>query len=197
MNASKLGTNQLPGWRGGAKICSKSVRFTQPELHSRLLLQYTSAMTAIVNQLNINGDARDRMFERWTPPSMVLMHFLGGEEIAKICSKSVHRTQPELHTRLLLQYTSVIVINWISMEMLFTGCSKFKRWTPPSLVPINFLCGQELAKNCSKSVRPTQLELHTCLLLQYTHAMTPLVNKLIINGDAPDRMLQALYHCTS
>ena len=47
-----------------AKICSKSVRDTPPELHTRLLFQYTSAMAAIVNQLNINCDAPGRMFER-------------------------------------------------------------------------------------------------------------------------------------
>ena len=54
MNAYKLGTNALPGWRGAAKMCSKSVHRSQPELHTRLLLQYTSATAAIVNQLNIN-----------------------------------------------------------------------------------------------------------------------------------------------
>ena len=33
------------------------------------------------------------------------VNFLGGEELAKICSKNVRRTQPELHTSLLLKYT--------------------------------------------------------------------------------------------
>ena len=47
-----------------AKICLKSVRTTQPDLHTRLLLQYTSATVAIANQLNIYGDAPGRMFER-------------------------------------------------------------------------------------------------------------------------------------
>ena len=47
-----------------AKICSKSVRRTQPEIHTRLLLQYTSAMETIVNQLNINGDVPGRKFKR-------------------------------------------------------------------------------------------------------------------------------------
>ena len=47
------------------KICSKSVRRTQPKQHTPLFLQYTSAMPAIiVYQLNIIGDAPGRMFER-------------------------------------------------------------------------------------------------------------------------------------
>ena len=53
------------------KICCMCIRCTQPELHTFLLLQYTSVMAAIVNQLNINGDAAARLFERWPPPSMV------------------------------------------------------------------------------------------------------------------------------
>ena len=64
MNAYKLGTYALHGWRGAAKLCSKSVRRTHPELHTRLLLKYTSARAAIVNQLNIIGDAPGWMFER-------------------------------------------------------------------------------------------------------------------------------------
>ena len=43
------------------KICSKCVRRTQPELHTFQLLQFTSAMAAIVN---INGDAAARLFEQ-------------------------------------------------------------------------------------------------------------------------------------
>ena len=46
-----------------AKICFNCVRFTQPERLTRMLLQYTSAMAAIVNLLNINIDDRGRMFE--------------------------------------------------------------------------------------------------------------------------------------
>ena len=53
------------------KICSKSVRRTQPEQYTSLLLQYTIAMAAIANQLNISVDAPGRMFELWTPPSLV------------------------------------------------------------------------------------------------------------------------------
>ena len=45
------------------KICSKCVGRTQPELHTFLLLQYTSAMAAIVNLLSVNGDAAARLFE--------------------------------------------------------------------------------------------------------------------------------------
>ena len=91
-----------------AKIYSKTVRRTLNELHPRLPLQYTCAMVALVNQLNINGDAHDPMFERSTPTSIVPIHLLGGEKLAKISSKSVCRTQPELHTRLLLKYTSAM-----------------------------------------------------------------------------------------
>ena len=47
-----------------AKISFKIVHHTQPELHTRLFLHYTSATAAIVNLLNINGDAPGRMFER-------------------------------------------------------------------------------------------------------------------------------------
>ena len=43
------------------KICSKFIRHTQPELHTFLLLQDTSAMAAIVN---INVDVAARLFER-------------------------------------------------------------------------------------------------------------------------------------
>ena len=56
-----------------------------------------SAMAAIVD-LYINGDAIAQLFERWTPPSIVPMHYLGGEELTKICSKGVRRTQSDLHT---------------------------------------------------------------------------------------------------
>ena len=52
------------GGKEQAKICSKSVCHTQPEQQTRLLQQYTSAMVAIVNQLNINEDAPGRMFKR-------------------------------------------------------------------------------------------------------------------------------------
>ena len=47
-----------------AKICSKRVCRTQPELHTSLLLKYTVAMAARVNQLNMNADAPGQMFER-------------------------------------------------------------------------------------------------------------------------------------
>ena len=56
-----------------AKICSKSVCRTQPELHTHLLLQYTNAKVAMVN---ISGDVAGRMFEREKSTSMVKMHFL-------------------------------------------------------------------------------------------------------------------------
>ena len=48
------------------KICSKCVRRTQPELHTVtfLLLQYISAVAAIVNLMNINGNAAAQLFER-------------------------------------------------------------------------------------------------------------------------------------
>ena len=88
-----------------AKICSKSVRRTQAELRSSLLIQYTIARAAIVNQLNIYEDDLGRMFVRRTPPSLAPVKFLGAEELAIICSKSVRRTQTQLHTSLLLQYT--------------------------------------------------------------------------------------------
>ena len=55
---------------------------------------------------NINGDVAAQLFVQWMPPSMVPMHFLGGEELTEICSKSVRRTYSELHTFLLFQYTS-------------------------------------------------------------------------------------------
>ena len=46
------------------KSCSKRVRRTQPDLRTRLLLLYTSAMASTVNKLNINGNARCKMFKR-------------------------------------------------------------------------------------------------------------------------------------
>ena len=100
------------------KISSKCIRHTQPELHTFLLLKYTSAIAAIVNLLNIEGDAAGRLFERQTPPSLEPMHFLGGEELTKICFKCVHRTQPELNTFLHLQYTSAMaaIVNLLNIE---------------------------------------------------------------------------------
>ena len=89
-------------------MCSKSVRRTHTEPHTSLLLQYTITSSAVYNQLNISEIAPGRMFERSTPPSLVPVNLLGGEELAKICSKSVRRTQPELHKSLLLQYTIAI-----------------------------------------------------------------------------------------
>ena len=63
MNASKIGTSELSGWRVACKNLLKSVRRTQPELHTSLLRQYTIAMATIANQLNMNVDAPGRMFE--------------------------------------------------------------------------------------------------------------------------------------
>ena len=56
-------------------------------------------MVAVANQLNIKGYAAVRLFEWWTPPSLVPLSFRGGEELPKICSMCVHLTQPELHTK--------------------------------------------------------------------------------------------------
>ena len=147
-----------------AKVCSKSVRRTQPELRCRLLLQYTIPSSAVVNQLNINEDSPGRMFVRWMPPSMVPVNFLGGVELAKIYSKSVRRTQSELRSRLLLQYTiaSSAVVNELNINDDAPG-RMFVRWTPPSLVVLNFLGVEELPKVCSKSVRRTQPELQSSL----------------------------------
>ena len=188
MNASKHGTNALRGWWGAAKVCSECVRRTQPELHTFLLLQYTSAMAVIVN---INGDAVARLFKRWTPPSMVPMHFLDGEELPKLCSKCVCRTQPELHTFWLLQYTSAMAATVNLLNINGDAAARlFERWTPPSMVPLHFLDGEELPKICYKCVRRTQPELHTFLLLQYTSAMAATVNLLNINGDACARLFE-------
>ena len=71
------------------------------------------------------------------------------------------------------------------MEMLLAGCSNDKRF-----VPMLFLGGEKMAKTCSKGVCHTQLELHTCLLLQYTSAMAAIVNRLNINRDGPGRMFE-------
>ena len=51
-------------------------------------------------------------------PSMVLVNLLGGEELVKICTKSVCRTQPELWSSLLLQYTidSSAVVNELNIK---------------------------------------------------------------------------------
>ena len=98
MNTSKLGISQLPGWRVACKNLFQerssntdwaTEQFDSPVYHSR---------SCVVNQLNINEDAPRRMFERWTPPCLVPVNFLGGEELKKVCFKSVRRTQPELQT---------------------------------------------------------------------------------------------------
>ena len=146
-NAPKDGTIALLGL---TKICTKCVRCTQSELHNFSTFKYSRAMEAIVI---IDGDAVVRLFKRWTPPSMVPMQFMGGEELTKICSKCVRRTQSELHTFWPLQCTSamepivdVLTINGDAASRLF------ERWTPLSMVPVHFLRGEELTKICSKAV---------------------------------------------
>ena len=61
---------------------------------------------------------------------------------------------------------------------------------PPSLVPVNFQDGEELAKIYSKNIRRAQFELHTSFLLQYTIARAAIVNQLNINENAPGRMFE-------
>ena len=113
-----------------AKICSKSVCRTQPALHTSLLLQYTTVISAIVNQLNINEDVPGRMFVRWTPQNLVQVNFVGGVELAKTCSESPRRKQPELHPSLPVQYTKRV--NQLNSNEDAPGWM-FVRWTPPSL----------------------------------------------------------------
>ena len=191
MNASKHGTKELPGWKELANLCSKCVHRTQTELHTFVLLLYTSAMAAIVNLQNINGNAAGRLFEWWTSPSMVPKHFLGGEELQKICSESVRCTQIEQHTFLLLQYTSAMAAigNLLNINGDAAG-RLLKRRRPWRMVPINFLGGKELLKICSKCVRRVQPEQHTYLLLKYTSATPAIVNPLIINGDAAGQLFE-------
>ena len=88
---------------------------------------------------------------------LVPVNFLGRVELAKICSMSVCRTQTELHTSLLLQYTidSSAIVNQLNINEDAPG-RMFVQLTLPSLVSVNFLGGEELPKNCSKSVRRTQ-----------------------------------------
>ena len=62
-------------------------------------------MSAIVNELNINENATGFMLIRRMPTSLVPVNFLGGEELPKITSNSVRRTQPELQTSLPIHYT--------------------------------------------------------------------------------------------
>ena len=52
------------------------------------------------------------------PPNLVPMHCLGGEELPKIFSKCVRRTQPELYTFLLLQYTNAtaVIVNLLNIK---------------------------------------------------------------------------------
>ena len=85
-------------------------------------------MSAIVNLLNINVDAAGGMFERLTPPSLAPVNFLGGEEHTKICSMSVRRTQHELYTSLLLQYTiaTAAIVNLLNINVDAPG-RMFKR----------------------------------------------------------------------
>ena len=153
------------------KIC---IHHIQPELHTFLLLQYTSAMAAIVNLFNINGDAAGRMFERWTLPSIVPMHFLDGEEVSKICSKCVCC----IHL-LLLQYTSAMAAigNQLNIRCWLGAWTMkaSKHWTTA------LLGWWGAAKKCVRRIQP---ELHTFLLLQYTSAKAAIVNLLNVNGDA-------------
>ena len=125
------------------------------------------------------------------PPSLEPVNFLGGEELIKICSKNFPRTQPELHTRLVLPYTIAIaaVVKQSNINVHAPG-RMFEQGTPPSLVKVNFLDGEKLAKILSMSVHQTQPELHNSLVLQYTIAMAAIVNQLNINVDAPGRMFK-------
>ena len=107
------------------------------------------------------------------------MNFLGGEGLPKICPKSVSRKQPELHKRLLVQYTTAMaaIINhqssctWPDVQSKNTS----KLSTSEG--------GEEVPKICLKRVRPTQPELQTRLLVQYSIAMADIVNQLNINVD--------------
>ena len=100
--------------RSSQKISSKSIRRTQTELHTSFHLQYTIDRAARVNQLNIKEHAPGRMFKHWAPQCLIPLNFLCGEEMPKICSKSVCRTQRELRTSLPIWYT-IAVNQW--------GCS--------------------------------------------------------------------------
>ena len=170
------------------KICSKSVRLTQSELHSSLILQYTIARAAMVN---IHDNAPGRLFVRWTPTSLVPVNFMGGEVIAKVCSKSVCRKQRELQTSSPPQYTTAVaaIVNQLNINKDALG-RMFVRWTPTSLVQVNFLGGEELLKICFKSVRRIYPELQTSLPLQNTIAMAAIVNwismRMLLAGSSYD-----------
>ena len=150
MNASKLVSVHFLSDVEFTEICSKCVCHTQPDLHTFLPLQYTSTMAVIV-QLNINGIAAAQVFIRWTPPSLVSMHFQCAMELADICSRCIHRTQPVLHT---LPSISDDVIRIDAIEYQWDADARLVvRWMPPSLVLMHFLGGEELTEICSKCVR--------------------------------------------
>ena len=81
-------TNAPPGWWEAAK------NLFQVRLSSTAWTPHLFASPAIVN---INRGGARQLFKWWTPPSMVPMHFLDGEELPKNFSKCIRRTQPELH----------------------------------------------------------------------------------------------------
>ena len=165
MNASKHGTNELHVWKRADKKFVSSAFI----VHSLSYTPFccTSAMAAIVNLLNINGNNAARLFKRWLPQSMVPINFLFEEELTKICLKCVCHTQPKLHTFLLLHYTSAMAVmkNLLNINEDAPG-RMFEWWTPPSIVPMHLLDGEKLPKICFKYICPPQPELHTFLLLQ-------------------------------
>ena len=162
---------RLQAWYQSTSWVEMNLQKFVPRVFVKHSLSYTIAMVAIVNQLYINVDAPGRKFEPWTPPSLVPVNIHGGEKLTNICSKSVHRTQPDLHTSLPLQYTIAMaaIENKLNINVDAPGW-KFERWMPPILVPVNFVCGVEHAKHCFMRVRKTQPALHTSLPFQYTLA---------------------------
>ena len=149
MNTSRNGTNELLEWREAYKISFKCIRCTQPELNTFLVFQYTSAMAAIVNLLNITGDAAGRLFEGWMPPSMVPMNFLGGEELRKIFLKCIRHTQLSYTPFCCssIQSAMAAIVNQQNNNGDAAG-HLFKKWTQPSVVQ----CTSMVVSNSQKLV---------------------------------------------
>ena len=135
MNSSKHGTNAHLGWLGAAKIlcqvCSSYSTWPTHLFASPVYYYYSS------NLLNINGDAAGRLFEWWTPPSII-----------RVCQKFV----PSSFVVHSLRYNSAMaaIANQLNINGDAAGWS-FERWTPPSIVPMNFQSGVELTETVSSA----------------------------------------------
>ena len=144
-------------------------------------------MEAILDLLNINGCPAVRTMKASKHCSM---HFMGGEELTKICSNS-YTVRPA---------NSHMYIWWCQLTIEYQWqCFIQAVPTMNSSKYGHLLGGEELTKICPKCDRRTQSELHTFLPLQYTSAMGcySWSKEMPRPSCSKDERLQALCQCIS